>query len=194
MPCILDREDMNYFNGKGLLCGSSIEVFLHSIKEVDIHDAMKDALIVPSEFYQCLSSFYTHYNFEAPCTWSDYFSLGFVEHPMLFTVNTSNNGVHWLNVFINQGKLTIIDPYMLGVRFQKIEENLQSWYKTHDQLLTGSIPVLLEVIYRIDDFPSQDTKYATQCWVLCALYQYYQLTLNRWPTTEDFEYSDWRAL
>jgi Ulp1 family protease len=143
-----------------------------------------------------LTNNWTGYNFEDARNWSVYFPLNFFERPMLFTINTSPTGSHWVFAIIdprnpNTRTLIFIDPYHRVTEFaRRVVENLNTWYKNEVKLHTNEHIPDLTPQYWNPELPEQPQHDGYNCGVFCAMYQYYLLRYNKFPTREDFTSAD----
>jgi hypothetical protein len=195
IDCVMFKEDFaTIANRRGELSSTSIEMFLHSIPRRA--SEMENAFVVPDDFYKALTNNWTGYNFEDARNWSVYFPLNFFERPMLFTINTSPTGSHWVFTIIdprnpNTRTLIFIDPYHRVTEFaRRVVENLNTWYKNEVKLHTNEHIPDLTPQYWNPELPEQPQHDGYNCGVFCAMYQYYLLRYNKFPTREDFTSAD----
>jgi hypothetical protein len=214
--CYLEGRDMSLLQGNKCLSSPVIEIFLHSIE--NRHTDMRKTLIIPDHFYPALSDFHAGYNFGEADRWSQRFPVDFLKNPMIFIINTSITGEHWLFTMIDprnpdpeEHTLTLIDPYGKDrnqtPKRRKIISNLKKWYKMKIQEeISCMSPVdkpskklkVKEHQLKFKDWnhnlPNQHLEDSQNCGVICAMYAYYLLTMNRFPTRDDVQYGDEKCL
>jgi hypothetical protein len=161
---------------------------------------MSEAIVMPTEFYRALSNGTpTGFNMKQADEFTVYLPSDYMTRPLIFIINTSDEGSHWVFIFIDNSNedyakhlLYFIDPY--GYQLHKehgvIEKNIQKWYSVKIKDYFHTPLSRLKVCPWTHLLPKQNCCDNKSCGIICAMYAYYLLTQGRFPTITDWKNSN----